>query len=139
MPPVKLPNGSYAKVTHVGYVYLTPSIKQNNVLCVPSFRYNLISISKFTASNPISAIFTHDSCIFQDQSQKMMIGVAKQHGGLYYFKPSQNSSVVLILFYPLLIYGIVALDKFLFLISIYCLNLLKGCLYQINVTVTYVL
>ncbi|KAG5540096.1 hypothetical protein RHGRI_020360 [Rhododendron griersonianum] len=95
MPPVKLPNGSYAEVTHVGDVYLTPSIKLNNVLCVPSFGYNLLSISKLTASNPISAIFTHDSCLFQDQSQKMMIGVAKQHGGLYYFKPSQNSSIVL--------------------------------------------
>ncbi|KAL4184714.1 hypothetical protein AMTRI_Chr10g226870 [Amborella trichopoda] len=35
--PVKLPNGSFASVTHIGSVLLTPTLCLHQVLCVPSF------------------------------------------------------------------------------------------------------
>ncbi|KAF8401062.1 hypothetical protein HHK36_014365 [Tetracentron sinense] len=84
--PVKLPNGAFAPVTHIGVVHLNSYIHLHDVLCVPSFQFNLISVSKLTSSQLCSLSFFHDSCIFQDQSKKMTIGLAKQHGGLYYFQ-----------------------------------------------------
>ncbi|XP_022889155.1 uncharacterized protein LOC111404601 [Olea europaea var. sylvestris] len=41
---VNLPNGTLAKVTHVGSVKLSNSIVLENVLCVPSFAFNLCDI-----------------------------------------------------------------------------------------------
>ena len=42
---VYLPNGERALVTHIGTIHLTEKLILHNVLCVPSFSFNLISIS----------------------------------------------------------------------------------------------
>ena len=46
---VKLPNGSLANVTHVGQVVFSPNLVLDNVLYLPIFHLNLISISKLTS------------------------------------------------------------------------------------------
>jgi hypothetical protein len=43
---VKLPNGQFVEVTHIGTVKISKSFILTNVLCVPSFSFNLISVSK---------------------------------------------------------------------------------------------
>ena len=44
---VKLPNGGESvMVTHIGTVRLSADLALENVLCVPYFTFNLISISK---------------------------------------------------------------------------------------------
>lgn len=43
-----LPNGHTAQVTHVGNINLTDNLKLDHVLCVPTFSYNLLSITKLT-------------------------------------------------------------------------------------------
>ena len=45
---VRLPNGDMAKVTHIGTVQVSASLILENVLCIPSFSFNLVSISKLT-------------------------------------------------------------------------------------------
>ena len=45
---VKLPNGEAALMTHVGTLKLSSHITLTNVLCVPSFSFNLISVSALT-------------------------------------------------------------------------------------------
>ena len=45
---VKLPNGESVLVTLVGQVQLSCDLILGNVLCVPSFSFNLISIGKLT-------------------------------------------------------------------------------------------
>ena len=45
---VKLPNGDIVQVTHIGTVKLSTTLTLDNVLCVPTFSFNLISISKLT-------------------------------------------------------------------------------------------
>ena len=42
---VQLPNGEKVVVTHIGTIQVTSSLVLENVLCVPSFTFNLISIS----------------------------------------------------------------------------------------------
>ena len=42
---VHLPNGESAQVTHIGTIVLSPSLTLTNVLCVPSFSFNLLSLS----------------------------------------------------------------------------------------------
>ena len=45
---VHLPNGEKVLVTHIGTVQLTPTLILENVICVPTFSFNLISVSKLT-------------------------------------------------------------------------------------------
>ena len=45
---IRLPNDDMVKVTHVGIVQVFSSLLLENVLCIPSFSFNLISISKLT-------------------------------------------------------------------------------------------
>ena len=47
---VQLPNGETAFVTHIGTVTLSSSLTLQNVLYVPSFTFNLLSVSTFTKS-----------------------------------------------------------------------------------------
>ena len=54
---VRLPNGDMAKVTHIGIVKLTSTLTLDNVLCIPSFSFNLMSISKLTQSPSCCYIF----------------------------------------------------------------------------------
>ena len=41
---VQLPNGELAQVTHIGTVVLSSSLILNNVLCVPSFTFNIVGV-----------------------------------------------------------------------------------------------
>ena len=43
-----LPNGEKVLVIHIGTVQLTPTLILENVICVPTFSFNLISVSKLT-------------------------------------------------------------------------------------------
>ena len=45
---VYLPNGEKVVVTHIGTVQIYSTLTLTNVLCVPSFSFNLISVSKLT-------------------------------------------------------------------------------------------
>ena len=45
---VRLPNGDMVKVTHVGTIKVSATLTLEHVLYIPSFSFNLISISKLT-------------------------------------------------------------------------------------------
>ena len=45
---VELPNGETALVTHISSICLSETLILINVLCVPSFSFNLLSISQLT-------------------------------------------------------------------------------------------
>lgn len=62
---VHLPNGHTTKVTLTGSVKINPNLTLKNVLYIPSFTYNLISISRITNTTHSSVTFTHNKCIFQ--------------------------------------------------------------------------
>ena len=63
---VRLPNGDMAKVTHIGTVQLSSTLVLDNVLCIPSFSFNLISISKLTQNPSSCCIFLSQYCFIQD-------------------------------------------------------------------------
>ena len=62
---VQLPNGESVQVTHIGTVVLSSSLILKNVLCVPSFTFNLLSISTLTQSQPYCLVFLSAYCFVQ--------------------------------------------------------------------------
>ena len=59
---VYLPNGEKAIVTHIGTMQISSTLTLTNVLCVSSFSFNLISISKLTQTKHCCLIFLGDWC-----------------------------------------------------------------------------
>lgn len=78
-----LPNGTTTPITHIGDLHLTSSLVLIEVLCVPSFNCNLISISKLTADLSATVIFSKSNCLIHDPSLKQMVEIGKVEAGLY--------------------------------------------------------
>ena len=90
---VNLPTSSLALITSSSNILFNFIITLNNVLCVPSFRLNLMSISKITNALRCYAIFFSNFCILSDLDLGRMIGSGKQQGGLYYMSPLQQTPI----------------------------------------------
>ncbi|GKV43433.1 hypothetical protein SLEP1_g50721 [Rubroshorea leprosula] len=82
--PVHIPNGSSLEVSHIGKATLSHNLSLENVLCVPQFTCNLLSVSKITKQLNCAVIFFPDFCVFQDLTSKRLIGMGKLHEGIYY-------------------------------------------------------
>ena len=63
---VELPNGEIALVTHIGSICLSENLILTNVLCVPSFSFNLLLVSQLTKKMHCCLIFLSTSCFIQD-------------------------------------------------------------------------
>ena len=77
---VTLPTGITVPIDRVGSVILSKDVKLLNVLFVPTFRYNLLSVSAFTDTLSLSMVFTPDACIIQEPSRGKMIGKGSRKG-----------------------------------------------------------
>ncbi|XP_074291346.1 uncharacterized protein LOC141618136 [Silene latifolia] len=83
---VTLPNGKMSKATKEGKVALGGSLVLNNVLFVPDFNCNLISVYQLSIDLDYNIQFTNSSCVIQDRVSKMTIDTGEQHGRLYLLK-----------------------------------------------------
>ncbi|XP_059434757.1 uncharacterized protein LOC132167750 [Corylus avellana] len=81
---VRLPNGQHASVTHVGTIKISESFTLTDVLCIPSFSFNLISVSKLVKSLQCCFIFLSKFCFIQHLTSWRTIGVGEDAGGLYH-------------------------------------------------------
>jgi hypothetical protein len=91
---VKLPNGQFALVTHIGTVKFSDSLILTNVLCVPSFSFNLISASKLIKSTLCCLIFIPKFCFVQNLTSWETIGVGEENDGLFYLVRSESVPLV---------------------------------------------
>jgi hypothetical protein len=93
---VKLPNGKFALVTHIGTVKISAHLTLTNVLCVPSFSFNLLSVSKLVKTFNFCFILFANHCFIQNLTTWMTIGVGREANGLFYLleKPALLSTDV---------------------------------------------
>ena len=85
---VQLPNSEKVIVTHIGTIQVTSTLLLENVLCVPTFTFNLISMSKLTKSLSCCLVFLYHYCFIQDLTCWKTIGVGKLHHNLYLLQSS---------------------------------------------------
>ncbi|KAL0453983.1 UNVERIFIED_CONTAM: hypothetical protein Slati_1376400 [Sesamum latifolium] len=94
-PVIHLLNDSVTKATHVGTAQLTDIIVLAEVLHIPSFQYNLLSISQLCKALPIRFIFHNSSCILEDRKTEEVLAIGNQIGKLFYLTPSSFSSTAI--------------------------------------------
>lgn len=58
----------------------------SDVLYIPDFTCNLMSVSLFTQQFNCAVIFLPSFCVFQDLKSRKLIGTGKMRDGIYYFK-----------------------------------------------------
>ncbi|GJV13453.1 cysteine-rich receptor-like protein kinase 8 [Tanacetum coccineum] len=87
---INLPNGQTITCTTIGSVTLQSNITLHNVLYIPTFTYNLISISKILQNTLKTITFTHNSCIFQDHNRLTTQGTLC--GDLYILPTSSTTT-----------------------------------------------
>ncbi|KAK4425089.1 hypothetical protein Salat_1702700 [Sesamum alatum] len=63
---IHLPDGSKKAVQYIGDIKLTPHLTLHDVLYVPEFAVNLISISQLCKVTSYSITFIDNKCILQD-------------------------------------------------------------------------
>ncbi|XP_074270843.1 uncharacterized protein LOC141594750 [Silene latifolia] len=80
---VGLPDGSVKIVYQTGTAKITDRIILHNVLFLPDFKQNLLSVGKLIASSGLLVLFLDSDCIFQDPTSKEIVALAKRAGDLY--------------------------------------------------------
>jgi hypothetical protein len=90
---VNLPNGSVIEACYRGQVKLFRDLSIDNVLYLPKFAVNLISVSKLCREQNCKLHFEADICIIQEKNTLRKIGLAEERGGLYYLKTDERHQV----------------------------------------------
>nr|DAD23016.1 TPA_asm: hypothetical protein HUJ06_024479 [Nelumbo nucifera] len=79
--PIHLPNGSTIFATHKGSICLG-SHTTTDVLHLPNFTCNLLSINKLTQQLNCVVVFFPTFCVLQDLDSRTVIGVGHLHNGI---------------------------------------------------------
>lgn len=64
-------------------VKISPQLIFKDVLFVPQFRINLLSVSALTASTSLTVTFSPNNFVIQDSNLKKMIAKDNKRNGLY--------------------------------------------------------
>ncbi|CAM8889602.1 unnamed protein product [Rhodiola kirilowii] len=83
---VLLPNSEVIGIAYAGKCVLSSELLLEDVLLVPTFKINLISVSKLVLDSKCSVIFTGSSCQIQDLTFKSTLLTGEVSGGLYYLR-----------------------------------------------------
>ncbi|XP_074266172.1 uncharacterized protein LOC141588638 [Silene latifolia] len=90
---VGLPNGDTAMATQSGDIRLSSRLILRNVLFAANLNFNLISVSSLLLDVSLTIQFSHQLCLIQDRSSKMVIGAGEQIEGLYYLRGVRSDKV----------------------------------------------
>ncbi|RVW31674.1 Retrovirus-related Pol polyprotein from transposon RE2 [Vitis vinifera] len=90
---VTLPTSTKIPITKIGTIHLSPHLVLEHVLYIPTFQFNLISISALTQTNCFSFDFTARFCFILDHSQGKLIGMGRRQGNLYLLDSSVFRSI----------------------------------------------
>ncbi|XP_061349881.1 uncharacterized protein LOC133295101 [Gastrolobium bilobum] len=91
---IMLPNGTHVVTTLSGSVHLSDSLTLLDVLYVPEFKVNLISVSKLVSVIPCYLTFHKFHCYIKQANTKRTIGIAEASEGLYVLIKEQASHIV---------------------------------------------
>lgn len=89
---VTIPDGSKFQVEISGTVVLQNGIALHNVLFVPKFNYNLISVSKLSVDMNCKIYFTTNGCFVQEPLMMKPWLLGEKRNGLYIIQEQKGST-----------------------------------------------
>lgn len=91
---VSLPNGTICIATIKGTIRVSDTLVLTNVLYLPDFTYNLISVYTLVKCMKFKLTLENDDCLIQDSNAWKMIGTAKAIRGLYIFRNQASAPII---------------------------------------------
>ncbi|KAL8107853.1 hypothetical protein AgCh_024310 [Apium graveolens] len=89
---ITIPNGKLSQVTHIGTFKMIEDIVLHDVLYVPDFKFNLVSIPKICKDANCSVVFTNNGYFLQSTSMNSL-ALGELRDGLYYLDNKESPSV----------------------------------------------
>ncbi|KAF7837576.1 uncharacterized protein G2W53_006058 [Senna tora] len=86
---VHLPDGKTVIVKEAGRAIINGDLVLDNVLLIPTFKYNLLSVRKIIKGS-INVIFNASNCLVQDPTTRRILAVGQTIGNLYYLQQKVN-------------------------------------------------
>ena len=80
---VQLPTKESTNIYHIGNYQLLRGYFIKNVLSMPTFKFNLLSVSNLTKELQCCVVFFPVFCLFQDISSRKVSEISKKQDGLY--------------------------------------------------------
>ena len=96
---VSLPDGSQVLVQYNSTVVLSPTLELHNILYIPKFQFNLLSVPKLATTSNFIFKFYPNNCLLQDLKTEHLVAVVQLVNHLYILDQSsfQIDSTVTIL------------------------------------------
>ncbi|KAL4591437.1 hypothetical protein LXL04_004402 [Taraxacum kok-saghyz] len=85
------PNGSFANISKIGNLKISDTITLHDVLFVPDFDVNLMSVHKLTRDNRFQVVFDENQVVFQDSQSNKIVGTGNENNGLYYLNSTSSN------------------------------------------------
>ncbi|GJX71810.1 ribonuclease H-like domain-containing protein [Tanacetum coccineum] len=86
------PNGTLAKITHVGNLKLNNDVILFDVLVVLEYTVSLLSVNKLIKDSKLSVCFDESNCYIQDLRKGKVLGTGSEFARLYLFDEKFNVS-----------------------------------------------
>jgi len=90
---VSLPNAQTAEIVGLGDIELNSGMMLRTALCVPKFKYNLLSISRLAKDSHIRVVFYDGFYLIQDYANSQINRIGKEAKGLYYLLNLSQSEI----------------------------------------------
>lgn len=90
---VHLSTGNTVSVSHVGTSCVFDNQNISNVLFLPDFKYNLLSVSKITKELQCMVSFLPDFCGFQDLCSGQVTGIGRESVDFTFLKKDQKEQI----------------------------------------------
>nr|GFA06526.1 ribonuclease H-like domain-containing protein [Tanacetum cinerariifolium] len=91
---VGYPNGTLAKITHMGNLKLNNDVVLFDVLVILEYTVSLLSVHKLIKDSKFSVGFDETKCYIQGLKNGRVLGTGSEFGGLYLFDKEYNKSTV---------------------------------------------
>lgn len=91
--PVHVSSGTPHNVLHIGVIHISPNFILKDVLHIPSFKLNLLSVQKWINTMDCIVTFFPSFCIFQDRASRTVIGSGEARNGIYYLHIPQYPEI----------------------------------------------
>ncbi|XP_019171426.1 PREDICTED: uncharacterized protein LOC109166981 [Ipomoea nil] len=90
---VSLPTGELVAIKHKGNIRLESNLWLKDVIHIPSFQFNILSMSKLLQDTSYNMVFTSGQCLIQEPLG-MTVGLATQEKGLYLMMKTPLNSIL---------------------------------------------
>ncbi|GJS24272.1 ribonuclease H-like domain-containing protein [Tanacetum coccineum] len=79
------PNGTLAKITHIGNLKLNNDVVLFDDLVIPEYCVSLLSVHKLIKDSKLRVSFDETKCVIQDLKREKVLGTGSESTGLYVF------------------------------------------------------